>query len=333
MNIKDTKTNILSQIKSISDFDFSVVNPESSTVVQWLEMDPGEISNFVNDVREILNRIYDEKEILNTLSPGNLSNLLNHLNALTSSYEALKSIPSNEVTDHHHGTLNGFNNLDSLLRSTGLYTQLKLTKNFDDINTKLKDANKHLKSFDIGQFEKAISLVEELNKKKVLFEEKTIKESLGTFLNRAAEHKIYNGVKFKVIFRGQWWWLLLALIMGGVIAYFVFSFINVLQNNGDISIGAAILRISSLAVPTYFMAFCVNQFKYHKSMYEIYSFKNTALNVMTDLMKTNEQKSDYILERGLKVLFTEPNLKNDNKYDRQIINDLMAMLNSQFNKN
>lgn len=75
--------------------------------------------------------------------------------------------------------------------------------------------------------------------------------------------------------------------------------------------------------------FCINQFTYHKRMYEVYSFKNTSMNMMAELMVTNKDKSDDILEKGLTVLFTEPKIKNDAKYDKQLVHQLIAMLNNQ----
>ncbi len=335
MSSKELKINILNQIKTIIGFDESILNPEGDIVSPWSEMDREDIKEFVASVFDTLSGIDSAPQLLNSLSPNSLIDINSNLTSLIASYEALRTIPVNEISSQHHGCLNAINNLNSILRSTGIYIQHKLTKrDVDDINTRLKEANIQLKSFDSVQFEKAILLVEELTKKKISFEEKAIKESLGTFLNRAKDHKTYNGRIFIIFPRiGQWIWLLFAALMGVIVIYFVHSFIGVLQSNGDISIGAAILRISSLAVPTYFMVFCINQYNYHKTMYEIYSFKNTSLNVMLDLMKTNDAKSDYILEKGLGVLFTEPNMKESQKYDKQLINDLISIINTQVTKN
>lgn len=334
MNIDEYKSNILSQLALFNNSDLSILNPKGSSVSQWNNTDSDGIERFVNEVVNTTSRLYEDKDILMSLSPNNITDLYSIVTNLTNDLESLRNIPINEITSQHHGPLNQINNLNTWLRSTGLYTQLKLTKNIDGINKQLKEATSQLKKFDPVLFEKAINLVEELNKKKVEFEERTIKESLGTFLIRATEHKISNGKKhLRFIPGGQWMWFLLALIMGALVAGIVSSFINVLENNNNISIGAAILRVSSLAVPTYFMIFCINQFNYHKTMYEIYSFKNTSLNMMTELMKTNTDKAEFILEKGLKVLFTEPSLKDEGKYDKQLISDLIGMLNNQFNKN
>lgn len=67
-------------------------------------------------------------------------------------------------------------------------------------------------------------------------------------------------------------------------------------------------------------------------MYEVYSFKNTALNIMTELMKTNKEKADDILGKGLEVLFTEPKTKEGGKYDPQLVNDLINILKNQISK-
>jgi len=173
-------------------------------------------------------------------------------------------------------------------------------------------------------------MVDTLIARKVSFEDKTIKEHLGTFLKRADEHKVHRPEKFlSRKFSGHWWWLFFAGVMGVAVAYVVASFISVLELNNNISAGAAVLRVSSLIIPSYFMIFFVNQFLYHQKLYEIYSFKNTSLNTMSDLMIANKEKSDDILERGLDVLFSEPRLKESGKYNTQVITELISLIKKQ----
>jgi hypothetical protein len=240
----------------------------------------------------------------------------------------------NQISSQHHGVLDNLNNIYDKLRSTDLYVELKLAKNFDETILKLEEANKQLKVFKPEAFTKASNLVDDLINKKVSFEDQTIKQNLGTFLNRAVEHKIYQKENFWTFkFAGQRGWLFCAVLMASIVVTIVYSFIKVIESDGgNISLGEAVLRISSLIIPSYFMIFFLNQFNYHKRMYEIYSFKNTSLNIMGDLMRTNTDKSDDILKRGLDVLFSEPDPNLSKKYDKQLITDLVGIAKSQLNK-
>jgi hypothetical protein len=332
-SFQEINNQIVDKISTILALDLSVLVNDSATVIPWNSYDSQEINAFKDDVIEVLKRLRGDKFVLNAVPLKYVTDLNNSLGDFISNFETLRNTPPDQVTSQHHAPLNNLISISDKLREAGLYTQLKLARNFDDTISKLKEANKQLKNFDDKQFENAISLVEDLTKKKVAFEEKTIKQSLGTFVDRASEHQIHRSEKFlSTKFSGQWWWLLFALICGSVVVYIVSSFISVLEANNNISIGAALLRVTSLAVPTYFMIFCINQFKYHSRMYEIYSFKKTSLNMMTDLRTTNPDKAEFILEKGLNVLFNEPSLKEDSKFDKQLINELITMLNNQMNK-
>jgi hypothetical protein len=270
-------------------------------------------------------------DVLNTLLVNDLNQLKNNFDQMVSSFEPLSSIEHNQITSHHHNVLNNLSNINNILKHNGIYTQLKLTPNIDDIVIKLKKANEELKEFKPDDFEKAIVLVGDLNQKKAQFESLVIKENLGSFINRANEHRIYinsDKPKWKIWnhFSGKWIWLFFATIMAGIIMYIIHTFIDVIKSDKDITIGIAILRVSSLIVPSYFMVFFINQFNYHKKLYEAYSFKNTSLSIMTELMKVNSNKADFILEKGLNVLFTEPQIKEDIKYDKELVNSLINVI-------
>ncbi|MDB5204516.1 MAG: hypothetical protein JWP09_544 [Candidatus Taylorbacteria bacterium] len=330
MSLQDTKNQIIKLVDQISNLDISRLSPEGPNVSTWNNMDSNEISIFVDDIILVLAKIKTDTHILDTLLPNHLNELKNNLDQFTAQYNNLLAIQPNQITSHHHNLLNIVNTIGIILRSTGLYTQLKLTPGFNKITKNLNEANVTLKQFNLEDFNKAIVLVNDLIKSKVSFEDKTIKEHLGTFINSANEHKIHRKEKFfSIKFSGQWWWLFSAMMMGSIVALIVTSFISVLEKNSSISAGAAILRISSLIIPSYFTFFFISQFNYHKKMYEVYSFKNTSLNTMTELMKINQAKSDYILEKGLLVLFNEPQLKDEGKYDKQLVSDMLGIIKNQ----
>lgn len=333
MSVQNTKDQIMQSIENLNNLDFAKLYVESVSVVSWEQMDSKEIKSFVDDITGVLKNLKTDKRVLDGVITRYLNELKSNLEQFINNLNALANLSPQQITNQHHSSLNNLNSLNNTLRTTNLYTQLKLTPGFDEITKRLKEANKELKLFKAEEFSKAISVVDDLIKKKISFEDKTIKEHLGTFINSANGHRVHRPTKFlSCKFSGQWWWLFSAGIMGVLVAYIVFSFIAVLENNPNISAGAAILRISSLIIPSYFTFFFISQFNYHKKMYEAYSFKNTALGTMTDLMKTNQNKADFILEKGLIVLFSEPQAKDEGKYDKQLVNELIGMLKSQIDK-
>ncbi len=330
MSIQDIKNQIVSNINAAISIDLSKLYFDGPAVISWNNLSPDDVKNFIIEMVNILSKLSQNINILNTVPYDQLNNLNNYLINITNDYNGnLNNIAINQVTSHHHNILQYFHNINSLLRSNDIYSEIKLIPKFEDTTKKLEDANLQLAKFKKEEFESAISLVNELLVQKVEFEDKAIKQSLGTFLNRANEHKVFNKINnfwtFK--FSGQVSWLYGAMLMAAVIIRIVFGFMQVLEmNNGSISLGAVILRISCLVIPSYFMIFFINQFSYHKRMYELYSFKNTAMNMMTDLMKSNPNKSEDILRRGLDVLFSEPEIKEGSKYDKQLVSDLLGFV-------
>lgn len=331
MALQDIKNQIISKIDSMKSLDFPKLYFDGPSMVQWNNLSSEDTKIFITEIMDVLLKLKDNINIVNSVPYDQLTNLNNYLNNIINEYNnTLNNLQLNEITSHHHTTLSYFNNINNLLRSNDLYGEIKLTPNLQETTKKLEEANNQLSLFNKDDFENATKIVADLINKKIEYEDKTIKENLGTFLNRANEHKIYKKPKSFIFgFSGQWWWLFGAVIMGFIVAYIVSSFISVLENDNNISIGTALLRISSLIIPSYFMIFFLNQFTYHKRMYEIYSFKNTSLNIMTDLMKTNQSKTDDILGRGLEVLFTEPQIKEGGKYDKQLVSDMLNILKNQ----
>lgn len=327
MSLVSIKQDIITFIQEIGTFDLSILSPNTPLAEKWGIMDENEVQSYISEITRLLKRIVENESVLNDLSENELTNLRGFLESLVSHYNAFKTLELKDITSNHHNVLNEFKKVNDHLKAVSIYTILKISPEINDITTKLEHAEQLLGDFDEEKYKKAISLIKELNKEKVGLERKILEEQLGTFLKRAEEHKyIYI---FNKRIPVNLFWLTGAITSGVIILFMVHGFLDVLKINGDISVGAAILRISSLAVPTYFLYFCINQFNEHNRLYEAYSYRNTALKLMTDLMETNPDKSEFILERGLKILFSEPLSKTDGKYDKQIVNDLISILTSQ----
>lgn len=115
------------------------------------------------------------------------------------------------------------------------------------------------------------------------------------------------------------------MVVIGIIFYFiVFGTTLTLEN--------IILRISALIVPSYFAVLFVNQFFTQKSLYEVYKFKDVALQTMIALR--TQFGDDYegrreLLERSLSVIFSEPSIKDDSKQQKQMITELIRLLSQK----
>lgn len=327
MRLLTIKQNIAISIDDISSYDLLILTPNNPNSEKWGSMEDDEVQAYLKNIINLLVQIKKNISILDNLSSNELTNLYEILQRIILNYNEFKEIELKDITSNHHSVLNEFEKLNIHLKSIGLYPLLEIKPDINNIKNNLRDANKLLKDFDSERFGKAITLVNELTERKVNLEGMIINESLGTFLDRANEHK-YLFKKFQV----TWLWLVLAIGLGVVIIWMVYGFQNAIESDNTISVGESILRVSSLAVPTYFLYFCINQYNNHRSMYEAYSYRNTALKLMNELRTTNTDKSDLILERGLKVLFSEPSAKDNVKYDKQIINDLVSILSSQVGK-
>lgn len=149
----------------------------------------------------------------------------------------------------------------------------------------------------------------------------SVEEKSQYFENKAGEHE---GEEIN-------WWFKGAIISGIVALIIVICFI--IKLNGDISVGAALLRISAIIFPSYFAIFCSQQFLNHNKLYEAYKFKSIALKTMRELLKeyTGEVEKLKILSRGINIIFQEPTLKDNSMIQKEIINDLKDILKGKIN--
>jgi len=93
-------------------------------------------------------------------------------------------------------------------------------------------------------------------------------------------------------------------------------------------LGLAVLRITTILAPAYFTIFCAQQYLNHRRLYESYAFKDITLQTMLNLRGrvTGTREQDLILSKSLDVLFSEPFLKEDIKYDKNMVWELLRLL-------
>ena len=91
-------------------------------------------------------------------------------------------------------------------------------------------------------------------------------------------------------------------------------FIKNLSGNGEaLSVGAALLRISVIAMFFYLAFLAYQQFSIHRKLYESYKFKAIALSTMEDLVKTytNPGDRELIVTKAIDIIFSEPSFKEE----------------------
>ena len=126
---------------------------------------------------------------------------------------------------------------------------------------------------------------------------------------------------------GSFFWLLCSFFWGilvvGIIFYFIFS------NVGQFTLGNSIIRLASILIPMYFTIFSAQQYLNHRRLYEAYKFKDISLNTMVNLrekLPEHSQEREKVLAKSLDVIFSEPSLKEDIKYDKQLLLEIVRML-------
>ncbi len=340
MSLTEIKQGIISNIGRVEELDLKKLYPNNLNAIPWQSMDRNDIEKFVKDTIETLKELKQKINLLDSAGTSYALNIESHLEGFINQFHNIRSLNEEQIISQHHSSLNQLSNVNTALRSSGIYTEIKFDPNLKTRFEELTKAEPLLKRIlqNEEEFNRAIDSASEWLTSRDEINKKIFEEHAQAYLVRAKEHKIHRKEIFlSWKFSGNWWWLFGAFIFSMFIAYITYSFIQ-LSGPGkeSISAGQTILRISSLLVPAYLTIFSSNQFLYHKKMYETYMFKFASLNTMNNLISTHGGKistQEKILEKGLNVLFSEPTIKDDGrKYDKQLIGELLDMLKSQISK-
>jgi len=346
------KTNIKNYIEQILGFDLPKIYNSGANKQPWNAFSDFDLEHYVKNIHSVLLKISKDDSLLNNIGYTNLTNLQNHLQNLINAWNGsgLQSLELENITTQHHGVLVWIENLNNLLRSIGLYSEVK-------INTgAVKKANEsfvNIQPFldeiirDEPRYKTALESLESLLIKQGEVNSAALNGQADAFKKRAEEYQttkknsvelFYGKIKFwrwnlwNVSVNGSWWWLLLALVFASITGYITYVFFQLsMGSESNITAGTAILRVASLLVPSYLTVFSVTQYLYSKKMYEAYMFKYATLQTMNNLIYTNSDLKENILSRGLEVLFSEPNIKGtaNSKEDKILISQLIDMLKGQ----
>lgn len=327
--LEQQKENIISKIEQIEKFDIEKIAISKKEFGLWQSLESNEILNYINQVFVILKTLKNKINILDTAQIGFVSNLDMHLQNIIDSYVNIQNIETESITTQNHHVLNYINALYNIFWSTPLLNQLSIESEYivkNDIKNAIPLLNKFLgKKRDFE--EASISALNWIQNKGKL-DELAVRDQANAFLARADVHKVHSG-KF---FSGTKWWLIGAFVFAISTGWITFSFLELIDKESTVSIGQAILRVTSLLVPAYLTAFCSNQFLYHKKMHEAYMFKYASLNTMNYLIGNTADpiQKERILSKGLDVLFSEPKIKESaGEKDKQIVTELLGMLRTQ----
>ena len=171
----------------------------------------------------------------------------------------------------------------------------------DEHIKEVKDLSKEFVILDFERERKGIENAVQIAKKLTDNEEKYEKAAQtaeswiraeGNALSSSLKNKadIFE-IKTKEHNHGKTWWWFVGGVIGGIIAIlFIFYFIS--KTDINISIGASLLRVSTLIVISYFSFYCMQQFSNQRKFYEIYKFKAIALTTMEELLKSYTERSD-----------------------------------------
>ncbi len=123
-------------------------------------------------------------------------------------------------------------------------------------------------------------------------------------------------------------WLIAGIATGIIMLACIGYFIHELGSAVNITIGTALLRVSSLVVLSYFAFIFLQQFSNHRKLYEFYKFKAIALATMKQLLKTytNQKEKEMILNKSINIIFSEPNFSDDKHLQQQLIDELLDII-------
>ena len=148
------------------------------------------------------------------------------------------------------------------------------------------------------------------------FVESVIGEKAQQFLDASDNYKTFScirsvgntdkflsiGVRVPI---GNFWQLVMAIVAAVVAGYLVKDLIVLGENQGEITVGFALLRISILIIPSYFAFFFTRLFLTGRKLYEFYRFKGIALTTLAHLYKVYPNEQKEVMAKAVSVIFSE----------------------------
>lgn len=327
---------IISQIKlnieNIKNFDRSRIYPNGPNVVFWNNFSQAGLKRFVDDTLDSLIPI-SKKSDLELYGNQTLTYIRDYLNNIVNSYNGYLNVATNAITSEYHQVLNYIEQLGLILKSSGLYIDVKfdLKNESKDLKNALifaNELNQNKKAYEssIEVFQNALRDKNEfvsaiINEKGELYNQ-AAKENSLLYIKRYPLKKPEPSKKLSkylttfVNLNGNLWQLLLSIFFAAIAAYIVVDFIKLSQSLEKLSPAFVILRLSSLIIPSYFSIFFSQQYINNKKLYEFYKFKGIALTTLSQLYTLYPNHQNQVMDKALNVIFSEFN-NGENKVSQK----------------
>ncbi len=276
MSVEQLKNQIVEKISEIENLDLSKLYPSGPNVGLWNNITNSELKKYVDSTIELIHELKSNINLLDSIGFNSTQNLLNHLTNFVAQFAPLNDLNKNQITTHHHNSLNQLHGLNSIFRSTGLYSDISVRPNINEKLAAFKEVEGLMDRLvkNKSDLSEAIKQGKEWLKNKNEIDEQTMKGQAEAFLDRAKEHKKGRWVSFNI----PWFevkipipipdfWLVGALLSSAAVAYVTYTFFEIAKTEGEnVYVGQSLLRISALIVPAYLTVFFANQYLYHKKM-------------------------------------------------------------------
>lgn len=265
-------------------------------VQQWQSAEPDEVKNFINETFALLKEAI-ERDLLASLPITHLNSLNGSVSNFLNQYQKMKGTAANQVTNQHHGPLNQLNSVNNILRSSGLFSYIRLSPDIDRNSQLIKE--------QLSDVTKAKTEVVQLT------------EQVRGLLNPSVAHALSNAfdARREKVARQKWFWIG-ALIVGVIGAVYitqeVTDFLRVTlgadaQKAKNIPI-ISLLRLL-LVIPIYaFIGFSFSQFRKERHFEENYAHKSSIAQTLpsySELIR-NPEIGDQITESMTRIVFAPP---------------------------
>jgi hypothetical protein len=311
MNRTQIKGSIHQNLSQILQINFNDFKDISLQLNNQNVLDENEINILIDEVNSLLFNLFDNIEFLDSISSTDLTRLNNSLNTINNSI-------SQNLFKTQKNIFAYFESLRKEIISSGLYYKLlnPSLENLSKINEALKIGNEFLSNK--STFEKSLKLFKDALESKEDYDVNLILNKGQIFGDKAKEHKPYiEKQKCKLFFLkniNTFWWLIFAFLFGFSSLFILYYFVIIKNLDfNTISFGGAIIKISSVFIPSYFAFYCINQYSNHRRLYEFYMQKQTSVAALSDLYKTYPSFQNQILEKALNIIFSEMSDKGEIK--------------------
>ncbi len=307
MALEQQVNGINSLLDILKDEDFSNLYKTDAPAQAWNNLTNDEIQESTESTLNLLQEAIDNGLIASI--PFNLLNGINtHLNKFNQQFQAIKILQPAQVTNQHHAPLNQIQAIDGQLRTSGIYSILKLGPDIDQKKILIEE-----------QVQAATKSASELDK---------LTTQVRGLLDPAVAGALSNAfdVRRQSVSNQKWFWFLMLVISGAISIWLsldITEFItNIFERAEETKTNVSaiwFLRLLLLIPAYFFIAFSVSQFLRERHYEESYAHKSSIAQTLpsySELIASAEVK-DEITSSATRVVFTPPFTLKDNNQPKK----------------